>query len=63
MILRRIEGVVQERLGHLPAVALLGTRQVGKMTLAHRVAAGRDSPYLDLESPRDREKLSDHQGC
>jgi hypothetical protein len=59
MILRRIEPVVQERLGHLPAVALLGPRQVGKTTLAHRIADGRDSVYLDLESPRDREKLSD----
>lgn len=61
MIPRRLERVVQERLGHLPAVALLGPRQVGKTTLAHRIAAGRDSVYLDLESPRDREKLSDPQ--
>ena len=59
MILRRLEPVVQERLSHLPAVALLGPRQVGKTTLAHHIADGRDSVYLDLESPRDREKLSD----
>lgn len=61
MIPRRVERVVDERLAHLPAVALLGPRQVGKTTLAHRIAAGRDSVYLDLESPRDWEKLSDPQ--
>ena len=61
MLQRRLEQIVHERLSHLPAVALLGPRQVGKTTLAHRIAAGRDSVYLDLESPRDREKLSDPQ--
>lgn len=59
MIPRHLEPLVRERLGHLPAVALLGPRQVGKTTLAHRIADGRDSVYLDLESPRDREKLGD----
>ena len=43
----------------MPAVALLGPRQVGKTTLAHAIAEGRKSVYLDLESPLDREKLSD----
>ena len=61
MIPRRLEQVLHDRLSHLPAVALLGPRQVGKTTLAHRVASGRDSVYLDLESPRDREKLNDPQ--
>jgi len=32
---------------------------VGKTTLAQNIAATRDSVYLDLESPADREKLSD----
>ena len=59
MIRRRIEGVVQERLSHLPAVGLLGPRQVGKTTLAQTIGAARASIYLDLESPIDREKLSD----
>ncbi|MGA3025088.1 MAG: ATP-binding protein [Bryobacteraceae bacterium] len=59
MIPRRIESVVQDRLGHIPAVALLGPRQVGKTTLAQTVAEGRKSVYLDLESPLDREKLAD----
>jgi hypothetical protein len=43
----------------MPAVALLGPRQVGKTTLAQIVAAGRRSVYLDLESPIDREKLAE----
>lgn len=59
MIPRRLEPVVQERLSHLPAVVLLGPRQSGKTTLAHAIAAERDSIYLDLESPVDREKLAD----
>ncbi len=50
---------MEERLRHLPAVALLGPRQVGKTTLAHAIAEGRRSVYLDLESPLDREKLAD----
>lgn len=59
MVRRRLESVVEERLRHLPAVALLGPRQVGKTTLAHAIAEGRRSVYLDLESPLDREKLAD----
>lgn len=42
-----------------PAVALLGPRQVGKTTLAKEIAENRESIYLDLENPRDRNKLSD----
>ena len=48
-----------ERLDESPAVALLGPRQVGKTTLALQVAEGRSALYLDLESPSDRNKLSD----
>jgi uncharacterized protein len=59
MIVRRLETFLLERLKHMPAVALLGPRQAGKTTLAQTIAAGRDSLYLDLESPTDREKLSD----
>jgi predicted AAA+ superfamily ATPase len=59
MILRRIEPLVQDRVNHSPAVALLGPRQVGKTTLAHVIEQGRKSVYLDLESPSGREKLAD----
>jgi uncharacterized protein len=47
--------------GHTRRILLKqrGPRQVGKTTLAHAVAKGRSSVYLDLESPRDRAKLSD----
>jgi len=41
------------------AVILLGPRQVGKTTLALEVAKTQPSVYLDLESPSDRNKLSD----
>jgi len=59
MIARRIESFLLERLNHLPAMALLGPRQSGKTTLARTIGATRDSIYLDMESPVDREKLSD----
>jgi predicted AAA+ superfamily ATPase len=38
------------RLDFSPAVALLGTRQVGKTTLAYEISRQRDSIYLDLGS-------------
>ena len=59
MIGRRAEDLVQQRLSQTPAVALLGPRQCGKTTLALAIGETRDSVYLDLESPVDREKLSD----
>ena len=59
MIPRYIRPAVEKALFREAAVALIGTRQVGKTTLAHEIAAKRPSVYLDLESMRDREKLSD----
>jgi predicted AAA+ superfamily ATPase len=59
MIARRLQTLAEERLGQFPAVGLLGPRQVGKTTLARTISATRESVYLDLESPVDREKLSD----
>lgn len=56
---RRAIATVRDRLSYTPAVAILGPRQVGKTTLALEVAEGRESIYLDLESPPDREKLAD----
>lgn len=59
MIPRRAEHWIADGLDRLPAVALLGARQVGKTTLAHEIAKRRRSVYLDLELPADREKLAD----
>ena len=48
-------------LRNYPAVVVLGSRQVGKTTLAKHLAAGRGKgwAYLDLESPRDVARLTD----
>ena len=59
MIKRRILRDVLDGLDHMPAVAVLGPRGVGKTTLAKEVGAVRKSVYLDLENFRVREKLSD----
>jgi predicted AAA+ superfamily ATPase len=58
MYARRITGHLTDALGAFPAVALLGPRQAGKTTLARSIAAERAAIYLDLESPRDRAKLT-----
>lgn len=59
MIPRRLQSALLTALDEIPAVALLGPRQVGKTTLALAVAATRPSIYLDLESDTDRAKLAD----
>ena len=43
----------------MPAVALLGPRQVWKTTFALAIGETRPSIYLDLEDPADRTKLED----
>jgi predicted AAA+ superfamily ATPase len=48
-----------DRLSHFPVVALLGSRQVGKTTLARDLALEKPSHYLDLERPSDLAKLAD----
>src|SRR3990172_7495787 len=61
MIVRRLQGLVEKRLRSVPAVVLLGPRQVGKTTLAPRIAAtrGRRAVYLALERPANRRRLDD----
>ena len=69
MIDRHLFTSVLNALADSPAVALLGPRQAGKTTLALGVGEhafkeglrGRQSSsiYLDLESPSDRQKLTD----
>ena len=60
MIDRHLYPVLKQRLREVPAVVLLGPRQVGKTTLAKRLAE-EESPalYLDLESPSDLAKLAE----
>lgn len=62
MINRHIQSLVQSNLLRVPAVALLGPRQVGKTTLAKTIARSFDSIYLDLEAPEDLLKLKDASG-
>jgi predicted AAA+ superfamily ATPase len=59
MLERQIAEKLQETIAQVPAVALLGARQVGKTTLAKTIAKDIDSVYLDLEAPEDLLKLSD----
>ncbi len=59
MLRRQITEKLQETIAQVPAVALLGARQVGKTTLAKTIAKDIDSIYLDLEAPEDLLKLSD----
>lgn len=61
MILRRIQQLIQDRLGHMPGVVLLGPRQVGKTTLAKHMAATLNAAalYLDMERPVDQRRLGD----
>jgi uncharacterized protein len=50
---------VETLLEQMPAVALVGPRQVGKTTLALALANDRPSTYLDLESESDRARLAE----
>jgi len=62
MIARNVENLVRSRLGSVvPAVVLLGPRQVGKTTLARKIAAEwpGGAVYLDMERPADRRRLDD----
>ena len=59
MIERKIRQDIEKVLNRQPAVAIIGTRQVGKTTIAFDIAESRDSLYLDLESYEDRDKLQD----
>ena len=59
MLKRWITPYVEETLKKVPAVALLGPRQVGKTTLAKRLSDHCPSVYLDLESPKDMVRLDD----
>lgn len=59
MLKRIITKHLEEEMELTPAVALLGARQVGKTTLAKKIAEQKPSIYLDLESPSSLAKLAD----
>lgn len=59
MIERRAIRDVRVGLARQAAVGLIGPRQVGKTTLAHRIAEAGSALYLDLESSADRVRLAD----
>lgn len=65
MIHRLLTNELINALQNMPAVALLGSRQVGKTTLAFEISkANLDKPvsYLDLELDSDLAKLDDAEG-
>ncbi len=61
MIPRQAETAVRQKLLQSPVVVLLGPRQVGKTTLARKIASDwpEGAVYLDLERPADRLRLDD----
>ncbi len=60
-ITRTAEKDILRLLNYFPAVGIVGPRQVGKTSLAQHIAAQWTRPtlYLDLENPRDLNKLND----
>lgn len=56
---RRLASRILASLDQFPATAILGPRQAGKTTLARSIAARLPSTYLDLDSPSDRQLLTD----
>ena len=61
MVKRILEKELLELLSFFPAVGILGPRQSGKTTLARIIMErnSKKSVYLDLESPTDRNKLTE----
>jgi hypothetical protein len=53
--------LLKEQLARAPVVAMLGPRQVGKITLARQLEASWEGPvrHFDLEDPDDQAHLAD----
>jgi len=57
---RKLSQTIYSSLQHFPAVGIIGSRQVGKTTLAKQLnqkSVGKSIVYLDLELPSDLNKL------
>jgi uncharacterized protein len=59
MLFRHLNSTLTQCLSQPPAVALLGSLQVGKATLARGLDLGKPTHYLDLVRPSDLAKLAD----
>src|SRR4030042_239299 len=61
MVKRILEKEMKELRSFFPAVGIIGPRQSGKTTLARMLMKSytKKCTYLDLESPTDRNKLSE----
>jgi hypothetical protein len=61
MIDRALKQTIESSLDEYPVVGILGSRQVGKTTLARMIAqsSSKEVIYLDLELPSDLNKLQD----
>lgn len=61
MIKRELQNNILKSLKHFPVVGILGSRQVGKTTLAREITKKNKSKvvYLDLELPSDLNKLKE----
>ena len=59
MIRRLLTDTLLQSLAEVPAVCLLGPRQVGKTTLALAASSKLNPIYLDLESEQDRARLAE----
>ena len=56
----KVVAQIEQRLRQFPVVALVGARQVGKSTLARKVARDREQvSYFDLEKGQDLSRLSE----
>ena len=57
---RKLMTHIRERLQHMPAVVILGPRQVGKTTLAKYIVSDYpNAQFLDLENNQDRQILQE----
>lgn len=61
MIIRTLQTQIEQALKQFPVVSIIGSRQIGKTTLAKQLLKkiGKQAIYLDLELPSDLNKLHD----